>query len=80
MTEQKVVIIDTGCANVSSVKFAIERLGYDVTISKDPQVVLSADKLFLPGVGTASEAMKTLKSVILSISLSKLKSHCSVSV
>ena len=44
MTEQKVVIIDTGCANVSSVKFAIERLGYDVTISKDPQVVLAADK------------------------------------
>ncbi|MFM2594869.1 imidazole glycerol phosphate synthase subunit HisH [Vibrio harveyi] len=61
MTEQKVVIIDTGCANVSSVKFAIERLGYDVTISKDPQVVLAADKLFLPGVGTASEAMKNLE-------------------
>ncbi|RSD30260.1 imidazole glycerol phosphate synthase subunit HisH [Vibrio pectenicida] len=60
MTEQKVVIIDTGCANVSSVKFAIERLGYKVTISKDPQMVLSADKLFLPGVGTASEAMKNL--------------------
>ncbi len=61
MTEQKVVIIDTGCANVSSVKFAIERLGYDVTISKDPAVVLDADKLFLPGVGTASEAMKNLE-------------------
>ncbi|WHR52263.1 imidazole glycerol phosphate synthase subunit HisH [Vibrio furnissii] len=57
---QKVVIIDTGCANVSSVKFAIERLGYDVSISKDPEVVLAADKLFLPGVGTASEAMKNL--------------------
>ncbi|MFV0488209.1 MAG: imidazole glycerol phosphate synthase subunit HisH, partial [Vibrio fluvialis] len=41
---QKVVIIDTGCANVSSVKFAIERLGYDVSISKDPEVVLAADK------------------------------------
>ena len=61
MKEQKVVIIDTGCANVSSVKFAIERLGYTVTISSDPQVVLSADKLFLPGVGTASEAMKNLQ-------------------
>ncbi len=61
MTGQKVVIIDTGCANVSSVKFAIERLGYDVTISKDPAVVLGADKLFLPGVGTASEAMKNLE-------------------
>lgn len=59
--EQKVVIIDTGCANVSSVKFSIERLGYPVTISKDPAVVLAADKLFLPGVGTASEAMKNLE-------------------
>ncbi len=59
--EQKVVIIDTGCANVSSVKFAIERLGYSVAISKDPDVVLAADKLFLPGVGTASEAMKNLR-------------------
>ncbi|MGV3002530.1 imidazole glycerol phosphate synthase subunit HisH [Vibrio sp.] len=58
---QQVVIIDTGCANVSSVRFAIERLGYTVTISKDPAVVLGADKLFLPGVGTASEAMKNLE-------------------
>ena len=58
---QKVVIIDTGCANVSSVRFAIERLGYEVTVSKDPDVVLNADKLFLPGVGTASEAMKNLE-------------------
>ncbi|MDA9555906.1 imidazole glycerol phosphate synthase subunit HisH [Vibrio sp.] len=60
MTDQNVVIIDTGCANISSVKFSIERLGYTVTISRDPAIVLSADKLFLPGVGTASEAMKNL--------------------
>ena len=60
MKDQKVVIIDTGCANVSSVKFAIERLGYPVIISKQPDAVLAADKLFLPGVGTASEAMKNL--------------------
>lgn len=60
-TKQRVVIIDTGCANVSSVRFAIERLGYQVQISKDPQVVLTADKLFLPGVGTASEAMHNLE-------------------
>ncbi|KLV09139.1 imidazole glycerol phosphate synthase [Photobacterium aquae] len=59
-TSQKIVIIDTGCANVSSVRFAIERLGYRVEISREPTVVLAADKLFLPGVGTASEAMKNL--------------------
>ncbi|SJL83296.1 imidazole glycerol phosphate synthase subunit HisH [Vibrio palustris] len=56
-----IVIIDTGCANISSLRFSIERLGYDVTISKDPDVVLGADKLFLPGVGTATEAMKNLQ-------------------
>jgi glutamine amidotransferase len=55
------VIIDTGCANLSSVKFAVERLGYEVTISRDPNVLQAADKLFLPGVGTAKEAMANLK-------------------
>ncbi|OAN18461.1 imidazole glycerol phosphate synthase subunit HisH [Photobacterium jeanii] len=60
-TNQRIVIIDTGCANVSSVRFAIERLGYQVTVSKEAEVVLAADKLFLPGVGTASEAMKNLE-------------------
>lgn len=55
-----IVIIDTGCANLSSVRFAIERLGYEVIVSKDPAVLQQADKLFLPGVGTAKEAMKNL--------------------
>jgi len=55
-----IVIIDTGCANLSSVRFAIERLGYDVIVSKDPSVLQQADKLFLPGVGTAKEAMANL--------------------
>ncbi|MFB1000220.1 MAG: imidazole glycerol phosphate synthase subunit HisH, partial [Colwellia sp.] len=27
------VIVDTGCANLSSVKFAVERLGFNVTIT-----------------------------------------------
>lgn len=58
----KIVIIDTGCSNTNSVRFAIERLGYAVKISRDPNIVLAADKLFLPGVGTASEAMKNLES------------------
>ncbi|QUM76598.1 imidazole glycerol phosphate synthase subunit HisH [Moritella sp. 24] len=55
-----VVIIDTGCANLSSVRFAIERLGYAVTVSREPDVLRNASKLFLPGVGTAQEAMKNL--------------------
>lgn len=55
------LIIDTGCANVSSVKFAVERLGYPVTVSSDLEAIKKADKLILPGVGTALEAMRNLE-------------------
>ena len=58
---QNVVIIDTGCANISSVRIAIERLGCAVTISREADVILSADKVFLPGVGTAAAAMHNLR-------------------
>jgi glutamine amidotransferase len=52
-----VVILDTGCANLNSVKSAIARHGYEPVVSRDPDLVLRADKLFLPGVGTAQAAM-----------------------
>lgn len=55
-----VVILDTGCANLHSVKSAVARHGYDPIVSRDPDVVLRADKLFLPGVGTARAAMDQL--------------------
>lgn len=55
-----VVILDTGCANLSSVNYALQRLGYQPKVSRDPEIVLRADKLFLPGVGTAQAAMEQL--------------------
>jgi imidazole glycerol phosphate synthase, glutamine amidotransferase subunit len=54
-------IIDTGCANLSSVKFAFDRLGYAAEITRDLNKIKSADKLILPGVGTAIAAMKNLQ-------------------
>lgn len=56
----KIVVLDTGCANLSSVRYAIERLGYQPEISYDKDIVLAADKLFLPGVGTTNAAMKMI--------------------
>lgn len=56
-----VVILDTGCANLSSVKWAVQRLGYDPIVSRDADTVLQADKLLLPGVGTAQAAMDQLR-------------------
>ena len=58
---QKVTIIDTGCANLSSVKFAFDRLGVECTVSADEKIINNSDKLILPGVGTAVAAMKNLK-------------------
>ncbi|MCM2679419.1 imidazole glycerol phosphate synthase subunit HisH [Echinimonas agarilytica] len=55
-----VVIVDTGCANVASVKYAIQRLGYEPTVSAEHDVIRAADKVLLPGVGSAGEAMKNL--------------------
>jgi glutamine amidotransferase len=57
---QDIVIIDTGCANISSVKFALERVGVRVIVSDSHEVINSADKVFLPGVGSASAAMKSI--------------------
>ena len=61
MTAANIVIIDTGCANLSSVRMAIERLGVTAQVSKEAAVIRAADKLILPGVGTAKAAMHNLQ-------------------
>lgn len=60
-SQQELVIIDTGCANISSVKFAVERLGVKVNVSDQEQVITQADKVFLPGVGSAYAAMNSIE-------------------
>ena len=67
------VIVDTGCANLSSVKFAIERLGFSVTISDDITVIKQASKVILPGVGSAKHAMKNIIAKGLVETLQQLK-------
>ncbi len=54
------VIVDTGCANLSSVKFAIERLGFKVIITDDIEQIKAADKVIFPGVGNAKHAMANI--------------------
>ena len=54
------LIIDTGCANLASLHHALKRLGIHAAISAEPAAIRAADKLLLPGVGTASAAMASL--------------------
>ena len=56
----KLLIVNTGCANIASVKYAVQRLGVAVTVSDDPREIASADRVLLPGVGSAQSAMASI--------------------
>lgn len=55
-----IAIIDSGGANIASVRFALERLGVDSVLTADPAVISSAERVILPGVGAAPVAMAQL--------------------
>lgn len=54
-------IIDYGMGNLRSVQKAFETVGATATITSDPNVVRSAEKVVLPGVGAIAEAIHELK-------------------
>ncbi len=54
-------IVDSGGANIASVRFALERLGIASELTADPTVIRSADRVILPGVGSANEGMRKLQ-------------------
>ncbi|QNF35077.1 imidazole glycerol phosphate synthase subunit HisH [Adhaeribacter swui] len=56
-----VVIIDYKGGNVQSVKFALERLGVEATLTADAETIRAADKIIFPGEGEASSAMQELR-------------------
>lgn len=55
------VVIDTGCANIASVCFALERLGARPEVTGSPCAVAEAERAVFPGVGAAGFAMERLK-------------------
>lgn len=57
----KVVILDTGCANLFSLAAAVKRLGVEPIVTCDAATIRSADRIFLPGVGTARAAMASIR-------------------
>jgi len=53
-------IIDSGGANISSVKHALKRLGAEPVFTADAATIRSAERVILPGVGAAGAAMSRL--------------------
>lgn len=56
-----IVIVDYGVGNVRSIKNALERLGYDCTVTADSRKLNRAGALVLPGVGAFAEGMRNLE-------------------
>lgn len=56
-----VAVVDYGAANLLSVTRALESLGVAAEITDDPEVVLAAAGVVLPGVGAAGAAMARLR-------------------
>ncbi len=56
-----VAIIDYKMGNLRSVENALKRLGAEFVVTADAEVIRSADRVLLPGVGNAAEAMENLR-------------------
>lgn len=54
-------IVDYNAGNITSVERALQSLGIDFILSKNPADLKNCDKLIFPGVGDAAYAMEQLK-------------------
>ena len=55
-----IAIIDYDAGNIKSVEKAVRYLGKEAVVTSDQNVILSADRVILPGVGAFGDAMKRL--------------------
>ena len=55
-----IAIIDYDAGNIKSVEKAVQFLGSEAVITRDPELLLAADKVILPGVGAFGDAMNRL--------------------
>ena len=56
-----VAIIDYDAGNIKSVEKAMKLLKQEVVVTRDPETILSADKVILPGVGSFGDAMGKIR-------------------
>jgi len=57
---KEVVIINYGSGNIFSITSALKKLNYKVIISNNPEEIIKANIVILPGVGAYKHAMKQL--------------------
>lgn len=60
---KQVAVLDYGSGNVHSAVKALEAAGADVVLTRDPETVMQADGLVVPGVGAFAAVMEALRAV-----------------
>lgn len=56
-----IAIIDYDAGNIRSVENAFNYIGQETVVTRDKDIILNADKVVLPGVGSFGDAMDKLK-------------------
>lgn len=56
-----IAIIDYDAGNIKSVEKALMYLGADTVLTRDPEIIVKADKVILPGVGAFGDAMSRIR-------------------
>ncbi|MBQ1252858.1 MAG: imidazole glycerol phosphate synthase subunit HisH [Alistipes sp.] len=57
-----IAIVDYKMGNLRSVENALKRMGAEFVVTADAEQIRRADRVLLPGVGNAAEAMENLRS------------------
>jgi glutamine amidotransferase len=68
-----VVVIDSGGANLASLRHALTRLGVAATVTRDPALIGAAQRVLLPGVGAAADAMARLETAGLIATIKEIR-------
>lgn len=69
----QVALVKCGGANFGSVQYALERLGVATVVTDDTEIIRKADKVILPGVGSAQAAMDRINQQNLANTLKNLQ-------
>jgi imidazole glycerol-phosphate synthase subunit HisH len=56
-----IAVIDYGAGNLPNAVRALQRVGGELTVTRDPALLAAADGVVLPGVGATADTMATLQ-------------------
>ena len=56
-----IAIVDYDAGNIKSVMNALDRMGVEYVLTADPQQIIAAEKVIMPGVGNAAAAVAAIR-------------------